>query len=126
MAFLGAWAEHVWTRMRRLDYWNTEHAISNTPAKLYRRVSPGSQPAALVQRKEASSVYSIRYYNKDLKRRDTGYYPDTPLTLNHTIMQGQPVRPSDAPASQVPKVGAFGSATYAGPEIMGIKTPNAS
>ena len=49
MAFLGAWAEHVWTRMRRLDYWNTEHAIANTPAKLYRRVSPGSQPAALVQ-----------------------------------------------------------------------------
>ena len=37
-------------------------------------------------------MYSIRYYNKDLKRRDTGYYPDTPLTLNHTIMQGQPVR----------------------------------
>ena len=32
-------------------------------------------------------MYSIRYYNKDLKRRDTGYYPDTPLTLNHTIQK---------------------------------------
>ena len=52
-------------------------------------------------------MYSIRYYNKDLKRRDTGYYPDTPLSLNHALMKGKPQRPSDAPMRQQPSYNAF-------------------
>jgi len=92
MAYLGQWAEHVWTRMRRLDYWNKEHVINNLPAKVYRRVSPGSQPPAEIPRKTEDAVYSIRYFQRDAKRRDTGYYPDTPLSLNHNLMKGRAIR----------------------------------
>jgi hypothetical protein len=92
MAYLGKWAEHVWTRMRRLDYWNPEHVINNLPAKGYRRVSPGSQPLAHVPHKAQDAVYSIRYFPRDAKRRDTDYYPDTPLSLNHNLMKGKPIR----------------------------------
>jgi hypothetical protein len=101
MAYLGQWAEYVWTRMRRMDYWNKDHVITNLPAKLYRRVSPGSQPPAEIPRKMDDAVYNIRYFQRDAKRRDTGYYPDTPLSLNHNLMKGRPIRcesasPSDA------------------------------
>eukprot|EP00967_Tisochrysis_lutea_P158496 scaffold324207_cov52-Tisochrysis_lutea.AAC.1 len=92
MAYLGQWAEYVWSRMRRLDYWNKDHHIYNMPAKIYRRVSPGSQPLASVQRKAEEAVYSIRYFQRDAKRRDTSYYPDTPLSLNHNLMKGRQIR----------------------------------
>lgn len=97
MASATAWVEHFWTRMRRLDYWNPDHVITNLPAKLYRRVSPGSQPAATIPRKADDAVYSIRYFQRDYKKRDTGYYPDTPLTLTHNLMKGKPVRFASPP-----------------------------
>ncbi len=54
-------------------------------------------------------------------RRDTGYYPDTPLSLNHAIMKDKPLRPpAEAPAS-LPKIGAFGAAEFGTPGAMGIK-----
>ena len=53
------WVEHIWTRMRRLDYWNDSIA-SHYPHKYYRAVSPGSQPPAEVPISEPENVYSIR------------------------------------------------------------------
>ena len=54
-------------------------------------------------------------------RRDTGFYPDTPLSLNHPIMKDRPRRASDAPAANHPKVGAFGSTKFGTPASLGIK-----
>ena len=53
------WVEHIWTRMRRLDYWN-DGIASHYPHKYYRAVSPGSQPPAEVPISEPENVYSIR------------------------------------------------------------------
>ena len=36
-----AWAEYVWTRLRRMDYWNAAHIPTNTAARLYRWNAPG-------------------------------------------------------------------------------------
>jgi len=94
MAYLGAWREYVWVRMKRFDYWNPEHVMNNLPAKLYRGKTPGGnlKATAEVQRKADDAVYSIRYFPRDARRRDTEYYPDTPLTLTHNLMKGKPVR----------------------------------
>ena len=40
-----------------------------------------------------------------------GYYPDTPLSLNHNIMKGKQLRPDNDAPSQVPQVGAFAAMT---------------
>ena len=56
-------------------------------------------------------VFDIRYFDKDTRRKDTGYSPDTPLSLNHPIMKDRPKRASDDAPSQLPVVGAFGNAT---------------
>ena len=37
---------------------------------------------------EGTSPFSVRYYHRDKMRKHTAYYPDTPLSLNHNIMQG--------------------------------------
>ena len=49
MAHLKAWAEHVWTRLRRMDYWDHGVLPTNAAAKTYRWVAPGSQPPARLQ-----------------------------------------------------------------------------
>ena len=54
-------------------------------------------------------------------RRDTGYYPDTPLSVNHPIMKGKPLRPPDEAPSSHPKIGYFGFKTYGTPAAMGVK-----
>jgi len=120
MSLLMAWGEHIWTRMRRLDYWNPEHTITNLSGKIYRKKGPGSY-FAQVPHKQIENTYSIRYFHRDYKRRDTDYYPDTPLTLNHNLMKGKPVRPDNLPPSQVPVVGAFGSKAFATPASMGFR-----
>merc|ERR1712217_217042 len=71
--------------------------------------------------KMPENTYSIRYFHRDYKRRDVGYYPDTPLSLNHNLMKGKPLRPDNAPPQQVPVVGAFGSKEYATPAAMGFR-----
>ena len=62
---------------------------------------------------EGTSPFSVRYYHRDKMRKHTAYYPDTPLSLNHNIMQGHPLRPDafEQPAN-LPVVGHFGNKTY--------------
>ena len=45
--------------------------------------------------------------------RSVGYYPDTPLSLNHAIMKDKPKRPDDAAPAQLPRVSAFGASPLA-------------
>ena len=42
-----------------------------------------------------------------LQRRDVGYYPDTPLSLNHALMKGKPIRPDNAPRKTIPDPPSF-------------------
>ena len=121
MAYAFKWAEHLWTRLRRLDYWNKDHVITNLPVKSLRTVSPGSQPPASIPRKEMENVFSTRYFPRDVKRQHTyGNYPDTPLSLNHNLMKGKPLRPEGGPPATLPQVGAFGGQAYATPRAMGV------
>jgi len=62
---------------------------------------------------EGTSPFSVRYYHRDKMRKHTAYNPDTPLSLNHNIMQGHPLRPDafEQPAN-LPVVGHFGNKTY--------------
>ena len=122
MAQIAKWGEYVWTRLRRLDYWNPAHIITNLPATEFRAKAPGALAVnAVITRKEEENIFSVRYLHRDTRRRDVGYYPDTPLSLNHNLMKGKPIRPSDAAASQLPVVGSFGAAEYATPGAMGVR-----
>ena len=104
-----AWAEYAWTRLRRMDYWNPAHIPTNAPAKLYRWNAPGlrnGRPEAHLKKlddKVGTNNFSVRYFHRDQMRRDTGYYPDTPLTLNHALMKpphSQGLRPApETPSS---------------------------
>ena len=66
------------------------------------------------------NVFSTRYFPRDVKRQHTyGNYPDTPLSLNHNLMKGKPLRPEGGPPATLPQVGAFGGQEYATPRSMG-------
>ena len=56
-------------------------------------------------------------------KRDTAYYADTPLSVNHAIMKGKPLRPDyDSRADNMPQIDYFTSGKeYATPASMGIK-----
>ena len=54
-------------------------------------------------------------------KRDTGYYPDTPLSLNHALMKGQPLRAEVATPPNLPQVGAFASKTFGTMQHLGMK-----
>eukprot|EP00310_Coccolithus_braarudii_P022893 CAMPEP_0183350234 /NCGR_PEP_ID=MMETSP0164_2-20130417/18328_1 /TAXON_ID=221442 /ORGANISM="Coccolithus pelagicus ssp braarudi, Strain PLY182g" /LENGTH=130 /DNA_ID=CAMNT_0025522121 /DNA_START=49 /DNA_END=441 /DNA_ORIENTATION=+ len=116
-----AWGEYFWARLRRLDYWNKAYTITNLPGTMYRPHSPGSGPAANIMRKGEENIYSIRYFQRDYKRRDTEYYPDTPLSLNHALMKGKQIRPDSEPCSHLPVVGAFGGKKYATMDTLGVQ-----
>jgi len=109
--FIVSWVEHIWTRMRRLDYWNDHGIASHYPMKYYRAISPGSQPPAEVPVSEPYNVYNIRYFPRDRKRKDVSYYPDTPLSMNHAVMKGMPQRPTDDPSITAAKIPAFDGTT---------------
>jgi hypothetical protein len=61
----------VWTRLRRMDYWNANHVPTNMPAKFYRWNAPGlraGRPEANLQRLDTkldTSPFSIRYFHRD-------------------------------------------------------------
>lgn len=126
-AHIGAWLDHAWLRLRRMDYWNSAHLSGNLPSKVYRRMAPSSNTGANLMKHDVAvgtSNFSVRYYNRDVVRRDTGYYPDTPLSTNHAIMKGHALRPapSTEPAASLPiipyKVGG-----KMGPAVMGLTKP---
>ena len=178
-----AWAEYLWVRLRRMDYWNpkytTDGLLTNAPAKMYRWNAPGlreGRPKAVMNNhdeKLGTNVFSVRYYQRDRKpfpsksdsplcratflprcslcepcsrpsvarpppraeiKRDTGYYADTPLSTNHAIMQGSPLRPAYKPqpdnaADHNCSGGSFGSASGTGAKfgnlaLIGIKKVN--
>ena len=87
MAGIGAWAEHVWTRLRRMDYWNPKYAkdglLTNAPAKMFRWNAPGlrnGRPEAYLQKhdpKLGTSNFSVRYFPRDRTRRHA--LANTPL-----------------------------------------------
>ena len=57
-------------------------------------------------------------------RRDTGYYADTPLSLNHALMKAphsQGLRPAAEAPAKLPNPPAFGSKTFGTPAAMGLK-----
>jgi len=126
-----AWAEYLWTRLRRMDYWNAKYAadgfLTNAPAKMYRWNAPGlrvGRPEAIMSKlddKTGTSVFSVRYFHRDQVKRDTGYYPDTPLSLNHSLMKGQPLRAAAGPPDSAPLAGAFGSKSFGTMNAMGMK-----
>ena len=54
-------------------------------------------------------------------KRDTGYYPNTPLSVNHAIMKGKPLRPDeDVRAPNMPQINYFSAKKYGTPAAMGI------
>ena len=53
-------------------------------------------------------------------RRDTGYYPDTPLSVNHPIMKDKPKRAPAIPRG-LPEIGAFGGKSFGTPEAAGMR-----
>ena len=65
-----AWAEYVWTRLRRMDYWNTPF-VTNVPAKEYRWFAPGLRPGRpeanmkKLDPKLGTNEFSVRYYSRD-------------------------------------------------------------
>ncbi|KAL1525735.1 hypothetical protein AB1Y20_020579 [Prymnesium parvum] len=129
---LKAWADYVWARLSRLDYWNPSHIPTNIPARIYRPHSPGftlsrEGKPPLVQQAEPGNIYNIRYFPRDYKRRDVGYYEDTPLSLNHALMKDKPKRPDDAPRSTIPnppafRLGAETKAEYGTPGSYGMRS----
>jgi hypothetical protein len=63
-----AWLEHLWVRIRRMDYWNAQHIPTNAPARLFRWKAPGAQVGANLQKLDAAldtSPFSVRYYHRD-------------------------------------------------------------
>ena len=131
---LQAWAEYAWLRLRRMDYWNPAHIPTNASNKLFRHHAPGAFVGAKVMRHDeakGTSDFSVRYFHRDQMRRDTGYYPDTPLSLSHSLMKAphsQGLRPPAEPPSKLPNPPTFalGGATtaYGTPATMGIKGKN--
>ena len=41
MASVRAWLDHVWLKLRRMDYWSPNNPIGNTAARIYRARAPG-------------------------------------------------------------------------------------
>ena len=75
MSLMLKWGEYVWARLRRMDYWNAAHVPTNASSRVYRTVSPGSQPVASPLRSGEENVYSIRYFHRDYKRRECARGP---------------------------------------------------
>ena len=65
-AHIGAWLDHAWLRLRRMDYWNSAHLSGNLPSKVYRRMAPSSNTGANLMKHVAvgTSNFSVRYYNR--------------------------------------------------------------
>ena len=42
-------------------------------------------------------------------KRDTGFYPDTPLSVNHALMKDQPLRPAASQPAALPVINYFGN-----------------
>ena len=115
-----------------MDWWNPNHIPTNASARVFRAVAPGAQKGAYLKKHDdavGTSNFSVRYFQRDQMRRDTGYYPDTPLSLNHALMKAphsQGLRPSAETPAKLPQPPAFGSKTFATPQAMGIKGKVAS
>ena len=92
-----------------MDDWNPAPAPTNAAARTYRWRAPSSlSHMANVARSEPENIFSIRYLHRDQRRRDTGYYPDTPLSMGHPLMKHKPRRPDGSQAKTLPQVGALG------------------
>ena len=67
----------------------------------------------------------MRYFHREQIKRDTTYYPDTPLSVNHAIMKGKSLR-SEGPQqpANMPQINYFGAASFGTPGTMGIKKIN--
>ena len=63
----------------------------------------------------------MRYYHRNQIQRDTGYYPDTPLSTNHAIMKGNPLRPPAEQPEALPKIGYFGNKEFGTLKSVGMK-----
>ena len=54
-------------------------------------------------------------------KRDTGYYPDTPLSLNHSLMKDKALRPSPEQPAALPQINYFGAKTFGTHASAGVK-----
>ena len=116
-----------------MDYWNPSHIPTNASNKLFRHQAPGALSAGVNVKKHDDKVgtsnFSVRYFHRDVMRKDTGYYPDTPLSLNHALMKAphsQGLRPSPGVPATVVDSPAFPFAAgegagYGTPAAMGLK-----
>ena len=121
-----------------MDYWNPAHIPTNCSNTLFRYRAPGAMSAGVNVKKLDDAVgttpFTVRYFQRDQMRRDTGYYPDTPLSLTHALFQKphmSGLRPSAAAPEQIVTPPAFPFAAgegagYASPKAMGLskKVPN--
>jgi len=117
-----AWLEYGWLRLRRFDYWNPAHIPTNCSNKLFRANAPGAMSAGVNMKKHDDAVgtsnFTVRYFHRDQIRRDTGYYSDTPLSLNHALMKAphsQGLRPSSITPTKLVQPPAFPFAAGEGP-----------
>ena len=95
-----------WSRAPRAG--RTYRAVAHPHSRGHRR---RTRPGSLPRRhgfphvcRGYKNIYSVRYFHRDYKRRDVGYYEDTPLSLNHNLMKGKPTRPDDDPSGTLPQV----------------------
>ena len=122
------WVEYTWLRLRWMDWWNPNHIYGNVPARTFRGKSPGAQVCGLVKKHDdavGTNNFSVRYFHRDQMRRDTAYYPDTPLSLNHSIMKpphSQGLRPSLEPPAKLPNPPSFGFKKFGYGAHSGIKS----
>ena len=63
----------------------------------------------------------VRYYHRNQIQRDTGYYPDTPLSPNHAIMKGNPLRPPAEEPEALPKINYFSKKEFGTLNAVGFK-----
>jgi len=112
-----------------MDYWNPAHIPTNCSNKLFRYRAPGAMSAGVNVKKLDDAVgttpFTVRYFQRDQMRRDTGYYPDTPLSLTHALFQKphmSGLRPSAAAPEKIVSPPAF---PFAAGEGVGYASPKA-
>ena len=110
-----------------MDYWSPLTIPTNMSNKLFRHRAPGSQTGAFLKKHDdavGTSNFSVRYFHRDQIRKDTGYYPDTPLSLNHALMKpphSQGLRPkAETPAKLVQPESVCRYKGFATPATMGV------
>ena len=86
---------------------------------------PTSSPSSLATAAPVLSASGVHVMLRAEIKRDTGYYPDTPLSLNHALMKDKPLRSEGLTPDNMSYGNMFGNEKKFGTlKTMGIKKIN--